>query len=86
MNAPKEWKFYLPGEGETPDDAVVIEGKVYDAEHAAEKACERDWNNGGWERDGAKILIAVISPDGEESRFQAWSEPSVEHFAREAEQ
>ena len=78
------WKYYYPDDGETVDDAEELNVPCFDADDAAQSACEDDYNNrDGWERpSGAEIVVAVVSPDGTESRFAAWHEATVEHRAR----
>jgi hypothetical protein len=85
MTEPKFWKFYFPGEGESAEDATVIEKSMFDAEDAAQCACEYDFDNcDGWERSrGSTFTIAVIAPDGTETLFDGSHEPSVDHVVRE---
>lgn len=84
MSDYKEWSFYFPEEGENKDDATVIIGKVWDADDAAQMACEYDFSSrGGWERGQEEFDIVIINPDGEEFSFVGWHEPSVEHRAKE---
>lgn len=85
MTDEREWSFYFPDEGEVASDAVPIIGKVWDADDAAEIACEYDYSSReGWERGEREFPIVVISPDGEEFRFFGWNEPSVNHCVRSA--
>jgi len=81
------WRYYFPDD-EGADDAREIKlyrGGALDAEHAAQLACELDYaRHDGWERGETRFQIAVISPDGDEHRFEAWHEPSVEHRVLEA--
>lgn len=79
------WRYYLPEDQETADDAGPIcvwsWQTICDAEDAARLASEDEWSNrDGWESGmGATPLIAVIAPDGTESRWRASREASVEH-------
>lgn len=79
------WRYYLPEQQETADDAGPIcvwsWQRIFDAEDAARHASEDEWSNrDGWESGiGATPLIAVIAPDGTESRWRASREASVEH-------
>lgn len=82
-----KWQYYFPDGGETADDAREIKhswrkpNNFYDA---AQIACELDFaRHDGWERGDARFQIAVISPEGEEHRYEAWHEPSVEHRVSE---
>ena len=85
MSEHREWSFYFPEDGEDASDAVPIIGRVWDADYAAELACEYDYSSrDGWERGDREFAIAVISPDGEEFRYIGWNEPTVNHCAREA--
>lgn len=78
--APNEWGFWFPEDGETKDDVIPIIGRIHDAEHAAQEACEYDYSSrDGWERGEAEFKVAVISPDGEETTFTAWHEPAIHH-------
>ena len=86
------WRAYYPEDGETADDAQVVEPrkwgpKIYDAEDAARRACEIDFDQrDGWERSkDAGFPIAVIAPDGTETRWIGRHEPSVTHTVEEAE-
>lgn len=77
------WRYYFPDEAETADDArefVGVRRRIDDADDAAQAACEKDYHeHDGWERGESEFEIAVISPAGDEFRFRAWHEPSVEH-------
>lgn len=85
----RTWRAYYPDEGESPDDAEPLPRgghwrQAFDAESAAEIACEADYSErSGWERGDADFVIAIISPDGAETRWQARHEPSVEHYVNE---
>ena len=85
------WAYYVPEYGEGKGDATVIytydwQG-VHDAEDAAERAAEDDWDNrDGWEAglgDGPEIV--VVSPNGAETRFSTEREAAVEHRVSELE-
>jgi hypothetical protein len=77
---PSEWSFYFPEDGETKADAIPIIGRIWDADHAAREACEYDYNGrDGWERDETAFPVVVISPDGEETRFDCWHERTIAH-------
>lgn len=80
-----EWSFYFPESGETKADAIPIIGRIFDADHAAHEACIYDYQSrDGWERLEVEFSIVVVSPDGEETAFVGWHEPSVDHSVREA--
>jgi hypothetical protein len=76
------WRAYYPEDGETADDAIMLE--ALDADDAADKACENDYNNrDGWERQvSQEFRITVISPEGQEFQFNGMHEPSITHIAR----
>lgn len=86
----KKWgyKAYFPDDGEGPNDARELETypwvRIYDADDAAEQACEHDYSGrDGWERGATtEFPIVIIAPDGTESRYVGWHEPSVEHKTR----
>lgn len=81
------WKAYFPEDGETAADAFVIDRKVMkrflfqDATCAAEAACALDYDfRDGWERGtDADYIVAVIAPDGVETRFRCRNVMSVVH-------
>ena len=82
------WFYYLPENGETKEDAKPI--KLYwfrsselNAEAAADYAAEDEWDNrDGWEAGiDSTTEIAVIAPDGMESRFCVSHEAHVSHLA-----
>lgn len=84
MSDHREWHFYFPDDGETAKDACPIIGKIWDAEDAAREACEYDFDSrDGWERGENEFAIAVISPDGEETRFIGCHERTVQHTVSE---
>lgn len=86
---PSGYKAYFPDDGEGPEDAREIKTydwqSVYDAEDAAEHACEYDHSErDGWERSMAggqtsEFAIVVIDPMGQEVRYKGWHEVSIEH-------
>lgn len=81
------WLYYFPDDGETTDDARRFGplDKITDADDAAQCACERDFDrHDGWERGPTEFTIAIIAPDGSETRWKAWHEPSVEHYVSES--
>lgn len=84
----KFWKFYYPDDGDTIEDASEApSGSIRhaDAESVAQFACEFDYSDrDGWERRDEDFTIAVVAPDGTETRFIAHHEPSVEHYVRKA--
>lgn len=88
---PSGWKYYLPDSGE--NIALATDIKTYewscivDAEDAAKEAAEDQWDNrDGWEAGvGEGPVIVVVSPDGEESQFATYREPSIVHIATEIE-
>lgn len=84
------WKYYLPEEGQSSDDATVIWlaewEHVFDADNAATHAAVEEWDSGGWESGtNATPVIAIIAPDGTETRWQITREPAVNHYATEIE-
>lgn len=85
------WKAYFPEEGEDAGDAMDLKipewKKNCDAEDAAKIACEYDFGNrDGWERSpSSEFTIVIIAPDGKETRFKAWHEPSIDHCVKEVE-
>jgi hypothetical protein len=86
------FKAYFPDDDEGPEDARDIRvydwQKVFDADDAAEHACEYDFGErDGWERgmqggQTAEFVIVIIDPSGNETRYRCWHEASVEHNAR----
>lgn len=82
------WIYYLPESGETLDDAVPIQvrdwDRIPDAESAAERAAEHEWNErDGWDAGMShEPLIVVISPLGEETRWRVSREAEVVHRPR----
>lgn len=80
------WKYYFPDDGECIEDAREFPKslKIFDADDAAQNACERDFNNhDGWERGETEFAIAVVAPDGEVHKFRGHHEPSVEQRVTE---
>jgi hypothetical protein len=84
------WKAFFPEDGETVDDAWEIKAKTHpitqrpmfmDAEDAAQRACEMDYDErDGWERNrDDRFLIIVISPLGTHHTFTGWHEPAITH-------
>lgn len=92
-----DWKAYFPECGEAASDAVTITPrwsgeKFYDAEEAASRACEIDFDEresgerGGGERgEGVSFDIVVISPAGDETRWKGRHARSVSHHVEPAE-
>lgn len=84
-----DWSYYIPELGEEKDDAsalyVYTWESIYDAEEAAEKASEDDWDNrDGWEAGvGDGPTIVIVSPDGEETTFETYREAVVQHSVTE---
>jgi hypothetical protein len=86
------WKVYFPDDDQGPEDAVEITcyewRRVCNADAAADEACEYDYDErDGWERSMSggstpEFPMVIISPDGTESRYVGWHEPSVEHNTR----
>lgn len=88
-----KWSAYWPDDGETADDAMMLKHyswkKIYDDDDAARLACEIDYSEReGWERigEGNSFKVVIISPDGDESEFECFHEPTVEHFAYRVDQ
>lgn len=85
------WRYYLPEQGETINDAraiVVHSTRIDTPEDAAQSACEYDYYHcDGWERRGmnSEFVIAVIAPDGAETRWWAMHDQSVDHHVYEVE-
>jgi hypothetical protein len=88
------WKAFFPEDGETVDDAWEIKAKTHpitqrpmfmDAEDAAQRACEMDYDErDGWERSrDTKFLIIIIDPKGVHHSFTGWHEPTVDHLVEE---
>jgi hypothetical protein len=78
--AADEWSFFFPSDGENKSHAIPIIGRIGDAEHAAREACIYDWQSRhGEERYGSEFDITVVSPEGEETTFVGWHQPSIEH-------
>ncbi len=83
------FRVYFPDDAEGPEDAHDLTCypwvRVYDPDDAAELACEYDYSErDGWERDmsgGATrhFPMVIISPEGTETRYFGWHEPSIEH-------
>lgn len=86
---PSGYKAYFPDDGEGPEDAREIMTyewrRVGDAEDAAEEACKYDHEErDGWERNmsggqTSEFAIVIIDPMGQEHRYKAWHEASIEH-------
>ncbi|MEM1344817.1 MAG: hypothetical protein AAGI34_09590 [Pseudomonadota bacterium] len=90
---PKEkdsgWRYYLPTNRETAEDAVPIMTyswrDIYGAYDAALEASKDEWS----ERDGNERGlgegpdIIVIAPDGCETRYTTNREADVAHYAYE---
>lgn len=87
------WKYYLPDNDETADEARSLSvcelpwNNIYDAEDVAERASEDEWSNrDGYERGtGEGPIIVVISPNGEETRFETLREAEIRHSVFEVE-
>ena len=86
----REWRYYLPDLEETAEDAQLVPlphwvKAVHTAEDAAELAAKDEWNNrDGWEAGiGAGPTIAVIAPDGTETRFTTEREADICHYVSE---
>ena len=83
-----KWKFYVPEDGATADDAnpIRIYGfeRIYTADDAAGHAAHREWEDGGHERQiDSTVTIVVIAPDGAETRWTVSHEATVEHYVRQ---
>ena len=86
-----DWKYYVPDQGETAEDASPI--LIYDfqkirfKEAAAKYAAEDEWDSrDGHERGfGDNIKIVVVAPDGVETAFMCEAEADVNHYVREVE-
>lgn len=84
------WKYYLPGSGETIEDATEIGvwswREVFDAKDAAALAAADEWDNrDGWEGGmGCGPDIMVVSPGGEETCWSTNREAEVTHYVTAA--
>lgn len=81
-----EWKWYLPDDHETAEDARVLMvpdwRMVFDAEGAAVEAGEQSWDHGGYESGlNSTEVVCIIAPDGTETRWIIRHEATVEHYA-----
>jgi len=83
------WRYYVPDQGETADDAREIQkydwrGSILSAEWAAENASEDDWDNhDGWHMGcGPGPVIVVIAPDGNETWFTTEREATIVHSVK----
>lgn len=76
-----KFKYFFPEDDETIGDAVEVE--AFSPHDAAYRAAEDDYSNrGGWERlrwGDASFTVTVIDSHGNEYKFKAVHEPSVEH-------
>ena len=81
------WRFYIPDDGDTADNAEALGGAVLDAEDAAYLAARYDYDEcDGWHfRKDNVFEIVVIAPDGEESHWVAWHEATINHIVEPAE-
>jgi hypothetical protein len=88
------WKAFFPEDGETVEDAWEVKAKTHpvtqrpmfmDAEDAAQRACEMDYDErDGWERNhDSSFLIVVISPLGTHHSFTGRHQPSIDHTVEE---
>lgn len=88
------WKAFFPEDGETIDDAWEVKAKTHpvtqrpmfmDAEDAAQRACEIDYDErDGWERNhDSSFMIIVVSPLGTQHSFNGRHQPSVDHTVEE---
>jgi len=83
-----KWRAYVEDEGD-PDDAWFVKcynwQNIHDAEDAADKAAEQEWNDGGHDRgiNGSPIIV-IIAPDGTQTRWRVRNEAEVAHYVSEA--
>jgi len=81
------WKYYVPDQGDTAEDAVDIKiyswQSIHDDEMAAEAASEEDWyNRDGWESGlGEGPVVVIVSPVGIETTWQTRRDMSIDHSA-----
>jgi len=74
------WKYYLPDQGETVEDASPLHhyafNKIFDVADAAKYAAEDEWfERGGDARDFfVQIRIIVVAPDTLETTFMCETE------------
>lgn len=84
-----EWRYFIPDDGETIDDARGIpvcefDGGIHFADDAAEKARVHDHDDcDGYERGTDEIEIVVIAPDGARSHWMVEIEYRATAFATE---
>lgn len=82
------WRYYVPADGESSDDAHCImlwsHQRILDTEDAASFAAEQEWSDGGWERGiEAEFSIVVIHPEsGDETTWTVSHEVDVNHYVR----
>lgn len=81
------FKVFFPEDGETIEDA--IEFSTYNEYNAAILATEYDYGDrDGWERlkygTCAPFLVIVVDEDGNEYKYKAIHEPTVEHHVYNA--
>ena len=82
----RAWRYFMPGDGKTTEDAIVIPEREYNrvlnAENAAEMARVHDHDEcDGYERGTDEIEIAVIDPDGSETRWMVGLEYEATAYA-----
>lgn len=77
-----KFKYFFPEDEETIEDAVEIE--AFSPHNAAYTAAKDDYSNrDGWERlkwGDASFIVIVVDSHGNQYKFTAVHEPSVEHF------
>ncbi len=84
------WKYYIPGIGETLDDAHDVngwQGALYSAEDAALWATEIYWDNGGYECGiGQETEAVIVDPEGKETFWTFTYEETINCMANERKQ
>jgi len=86
-----DWKYYVPDQGETVDEASPIPlyewQRIFYAEDAARFAAADEWDSRGGNKRGFGdgVRIVVVSPKGRETAFMCEAEADVNHCVREVE-
>ena len=84
MSKEKKWRFFFPDEGEDEGDALTVSRLVFDAKDVAYWAVEYSYKrSNGLEHGEREFTVVVISPEGKQTTFKAWSETTIEHYVTE---